>query len=491
MPDYTVDNLKVVVGDQYPARGMRYPNSFFLKNNSWDDYSYRTTYQLYYFDREKSLVEVGNIKVAKKNLGEKERALKNGVIEKLTEEFFSLGQDKSFYKELRKLPDSIGKIFLTFIRDISYDRSIWIKNKNQDVLACSLLRELTNMDAISFLDVFNGDDSKLDYCLSMLGDNPITFNVNHSYLFKNSNIHALIGNNGVGKTTLLKEIARKIVNKQFECKIIDKNEEYKIDEGIDIDYIERVLFVSFSAFDNSNLELGNRLRFEYLGLHDGAGGFKSPDTLSKEFENSLVSLLNSKKVEYIEKVLEPLKYVDYLGEHINYFFENIDNVPKVVTLYKNLSSGHRIVIHTLIMLMDILHQGVVTLFDEPETHLHPPLLGAFLQSLQTICEDYNGLLIFATHSPIIIQEVLSKNVVILRRIDDTLIFDEPNIITYGQNVSKLTRTVFGYQKVGFHKTIIDLVDEKLITKESLLNTRLLGTEAKKIALAKIYGGEDV
>ncbi|EGQ7683776.1 hypothetical protein IZS58_004730, partial [Vibrio parahaemolyticus] len=113
MPDYTVDNLKVVVGDQYPARGMRCPNSFFLKNNSWDDYSYRTTYQLYYFDREKSLVEVGNIKVAKKNLGEKERALKNGVIEKLTEEFFSLGQDKSFYKELRKLPDSIGKIFLT------------------------------------------------------------------------------------------------------------------------------------------------------------------------------------------------------------------------------------------------------------------------------------------------------------------------------------------------------------------------------------------
>ncbi|EGQ7682637.1 hypothetical protein IZS58_003551, partial [Vibrio parahaemolyticus] len=49
----------------------------------------------------------------------------------------------------------------------------------------------------------------------------------------------------------------------------------------------------------------------------------------------------------------------------------------------------------------------------------------------------------------------------------------------------------GYQKVGFHKTIIDLVDEKLITKESLLNTSLLGTEAKKIALAKIYGGEDV
>ncbi|EML0243881.1 AAA family ATPase, partial [Vibrio harveyi] len=162
------------------------------------------------------------------------------------------------------------------------------------------------------------------------------------------------------------------------------------------------------------------------------------------------SLLNSKKIEYIEKVLNPLKNVDYLDEHIEYFLENVSTPSKIIKMYKNLSSGHRIVLHTLIMLMDILHQGIVTLFDEPETHLHPPLLGAFLQSLQTICDDYNGLLVFATHSPIILQEVLSPNVVILRRIDGTLVFDEPNVITYGQNVSKLTRTAFGYQKVGFH-----------------------------------------
>ncbi|EKO3782563.1 AAA family ATPase [Vibrio harveyi] len=491
MSHIELNNPKVIVGEQYPSRGMRIPNSFFLKNNSWNDFNYLTTYQLYYFDSNKSLVEIGNIKIAKGSLKSKERPFANGVIDCITDDYFSLGQDKSFYIGLRDLPEGIGESFLIFMRDLSYNRSIWIKNKNIEVLEWSLFRDLTNMDVISFLGVFKGEDSKLNYCLSMLGDNPLKFNVDHRYPFKNSNIHAIIGNNGVGKTTFLKDIAKKIVENQFECKIIDNQDKHKIDDGIDIDYIEKVLFVSFSAFDNSNLDLGRRSKFEYLGLHDGSGGFKGPEKLSKEFEDSLESLLNSKKIEYIEKVLNPLKNVDYLDEHIEYFLENVSTPSKIIKMYKNLSSGHRIVLHTLIMLMDILHQGIVTLFDEPETHLHPPLLGAFLQSLQTICDDYNGLLVFATHSPIILQEVLSPNVVILRRIDGTLVFDEPNVITYGQNVSKLTRTAFGYQKVGFHKTIMELIDEDLISKKSLLENKLLGTEAKKVALAKISGDKDV
>ncbi|WP_194090841.1 AAA family ATPase [Vibrio hibernica] len=486
-----MDEVKIIVGDQFPSKSSIYPESFFLKNNLWDDYSYTTTYQAYYIDNKKEFHDIGRTKIARKNLKAQERPLGCGLINEITEDYFSLGQDQSFYQSLRDIPNDIGTKFLLFLRDISFDRDIWTENQSLEVLRYSLFRDVTKMDAISFKGIFKGDDRKLDYQLIIPKESTTKFIVDHKLPYKNSNIHALIGNNGVGKTTFLKSLAKCIIEKDFECKIISENELKGTNKGIDIDYIERVLFVSFSAFDNSNLDFKTRSRFDYLGLHDGNGGFKGPEVLSKEFECSLESLINSKKIEYIKKVLEPLKNVGYLGEHIEFFFENIGEIPKIVSMYKKLSSGHRIVLHTLVLLMDMLHQGVVTLFDEPETHLHPPLLGAFLQSIQEVCDEYNGLLIFATHSPIILQETLSENVFVLRRFDNELALDKPDVVTYGQNVSKLTRTAFGYQNVGFHKTVRELVDNSSITKENISLNDQLGSEAKKVAWNAIYGSEDV
>ena len=362
-----MDNIKVYVGDQLPDVIARFPESFFLKNNIWNDFSYLTTYRLYYIDDGKKSIDIGDFKVAKKGLESLQRPLGNGLISEVSEDYFSLGQDKSLYTYLKELPNNLGEKFLILLRDISFDRSIWLKNKKEEVLEKSLFRDLTKMDAISFQALFQGKGGKLEYCLTINNGQSLNFNINHSLPFKNSNIHAIIGNNGVGKTTFLKEIAKNIVERNFTCRIIN-NKAADLEEGIDIDYIERVLFVSFSAFDNSRLDFMSRSRFDYLGLHNDEGGFKGPEVLSQEFEESLMSLINSKQTQYIENVFEPLRNVDYLEEHIEYFFNNIGDIPKIVTMYKKLSSGHRIVLHSLVLLMDTLHQGVVTLFDEPETY---------------------------------------------------------------------------------------------------------------------------
>lgn len=475
------------MGNNFPSKEIRVSSSFFLKNNLWDDYSYVTNYQLYFIDENKEVNEIGYIKIGKKELSYKERPFSNGVIEEVSDDYFSLGQDKSYYLSLRKLPNNLGEYFLKYFRDISFNRKIWIENQDLDVLNCSLFRDVTKMDAISYQGLFLSDNN-LDYRLTIQKEVPIKFNIDNKIPFKNSNIHAIIGNNGVGKTTFLKDIAIKIVKKEFKCEIISNVND--VEDGIDIDYIEKVLFVSFSAFDNNILDIKNKKRFDYLGLHDGSGGFKSPERLNKEFKDSLENLIKTKKVSYINKVLEPLRNVDYFDEHIDYIIENIGDLSKITMLYSSLSSGHRIVIHTLVLLMDILQQGVVTLFDEPETHLHPPLLGAFLQSLQIICNEYNGLLIFATHSPIILQELLTENILVLRRLDSNVVYESPDIVTYGQNVSKLTRTVFGYQNVGFHQTIRELVDNKTLTKDNI-NLYNIGSEAKNIAWGTLYGNDDV
>lgn len=486
-----MNTINIYVGGDAPAEKVRIKESFFLKNNTWDDYSYETTYKLFYIDKEKVLLDIGTVKIAKSDLKHHVRPLKNGRVEVLPENIFSLGQDESYYSILRDLPNKSGERLLAALKDIAFDNETWIKNKDSQALHDSLQRSLTNLDVISYRKIFKGEKGKLDYCLTINGENPVSFPIDHKLPFKNSNIHAVIGNNGVGKTTFLKEIAKKIAKRKFDCKILSSVNSDDLDAGIDIDYIEKVLFISFSAFDNNIPDIKNMSRFEYLGLHDGDGGFKAPDILSKEFGESLNNLIISKELKYIKKVLEPLKNVDYLGGHIDYFFENIEEPLKIVEMYTELSSGHRIVLHTLVLLMDSLQQGIVTLFDEPETHLHPPLLGAFLQSLQVICDTYNGLLIFATHSPIILQEVLTENVLVLRRLDNDLTYTRINVVTYGQNVSKLTRTAFGYQDVGFHSTISELVVDKVLTKENISNFHQIGSEATKIAWSLFYGSDDV
>jgi predicted ATPase len=483
--------LNVYVGDDAPARAAMHKESFFLRNRTWDDYSYETTYKLFYIDKEKELLEIGTVKIAKSDLKHYERPLDNGYIKESLGKYFSLGQDESYYSALRELPNKGGERLLMMLKDIAYDREVWIKNKTSEALRDSLLRSVTNLDVISYQMVFQGKEGKLDYCLTINNETPVSFSIDHEQPFKNSNIHAVIGNNGVGKTTYLKAIAKKIEVGEFDCKILSRVNTDDVDKGIDIDYIEKVLFISFSAFDNNIPDIKKKFKFEYLGLHDGEGGFKSPDVLSKEFDESLKNLINGKKLSYIEEVLEPLENVDYLGEHIDYFFEHIEERPKIVEMYTKLSSGHRIVLHTLVLLMDSLQQGVVTLFDEPETHLHPPLLGAFLQSLQIICNTYNGLLIFATHSPIILQEILTENVLVLRRLGKDVSYTRTDVVTYGQNVSKLTRTVFGYQKVGFHNTISELVENKTLTKENISTDNRIGSEATKIAWGLPYGKDDV
>ncbi|MFM2620889.1 AAA family ATPase [Vibrio owensii] len=480
------------VGSSIPDYQRRYKNSFFLKNNSWDDYSYRTTYELYFINEDKNYHKIGHVKVAKKGLSEGERPLSDGKLEVLDCNYFSLGQDKEFYEELRGLPKNYGGLFLSSLNDISFNYKLWVENDSESALTISLMRDVTALDVVSFNLVFNGKGEKISYTVKFNYDNEeIDFSVNHrDNIYNNSNIHALIGNNGVGKTTILKDLVKKIANNDFSCQLCIPELSDILSSELEIPYIDRVIYASFSAFDNNLPTIPKGYKYDYLGLHNDSDGFKSPSDLRGEFKFALEKLLERSDNEYLVKVFEPLTKVEYLHEHVNSILDNLENIDEIISIYSDLSSGHRIVIHTLVLLMSKLRQGMITLFDEPETHLHPPLLGAFLQSLQVICNTHNGMIIFATHSPIILQEVLSSNVYVLRRVDDAAIFDRPHVTTYGQNVSKLTRTAFGYQKVGFHRTISDLVLSNVITKDNIDNIDNIGSEARKLAWTQLYRNDD-
>jgi predicted ATP-dependent endonuclease of OLD family len=74
-------------------------------------------------------------------------------------------------------------------------------------------------------------------------------------------------------------------------------------------------------------------------------------------------------------------------------------------LFGALSTGHKIVLLTITRLVETVDERSIVLFDEPEAHLHPPLLSALIRALSELLISRNGVAIVATHSPVVLQEV--------------------------------------------------------------------------------------
>jgi predicted ATP-dependent endonuclease of OLD family len=95
------------------------------------------------------------------------------------------------------------------------------------------------------------------------------------------------------------------------------------------------------------------------------------------------------------------------------------------------------------------------LLDEPEAHLHPPLLSAFIRALSDLLVNRNGVAIIATHSPVVLQEVPKICVWKIWRNGREVVVERPEIETFAENVGILTRKVFGLEVAnsGFHKLL--------------------------------------
>ena len=120
----------------------------------------------------------------------------------------------------------------------------------------------------------------------------------------------------------------------------------------------------------------------------------------------------------------------------------------------------------------------LVLFDEPETHLHPPLVAALMHAVRIVLEEKNAFAICATHSPVVLQETLARHVRIVRRIGDRFEVLTPDMETFGENVGILTYGTFGLTATAtdFHE-VLDLLIEGFSSVEeinTLFTSRLSG-----------------
>lgn len=520
-----LENIKFQVVKQSGVRRLRNPfkegnNICYLYSDGWNDYSYRTLFHMHLFDKNGQLHEVGSLKIGyyKQTIEKDTDECLGETFKKLPDNFFSLGMDVEYYNELIKLfSEDTHKIkqFLEKLNDVANSSSVLAKAKKENVFKTSLLRGLADGTIIKhqYARVINGGVPLTPFHFSYKTvegeDKPeLSFKVSPDST-PPTNMHALIGRNGTGKTTLLNSMALSIItnNQSGNMAFYDKDENSYWDEGEKIadDYFSGLVLTAFSVFDSYDefiKKQKDNKKYNYIGfreiLNDGALNLKSVDELHDEFASALADCFsNDYKRERWTDAINILKLSDgtfdeginmlnhSLGELQNKSDEKLEEKLKneAVKVIKNMSAGHSVVLLAITKLVAYVEEKTLILIDEPETHLHPPLLSAFIRALSNLLDNRNGVAIIATHSPIVLQEIPRSCVWKISRSGDVFSHSRPNIETFGENISTLTREIFGLDvlKSGFHQLLLQSVEEGKNYDDIIKNYKnKLGFEARAI-----------
>lgn len=503
-------------------------NTIYLVNDNWDDwFTYETVFIAIYFDSDGNRKNIGAVKIGQKNQQVRRPALPD-EFEKIGDEFFSLGTSESYYEELKN--QLFREEYLKSLNDIAFNLELFSKVIKYDVTSVSLMRDITSSTV------------KGQFHRMALGGAKLT-NYNFKYILPEkdfiddtnlemefdveietmppTNIHVLIGKNGVGKTTILK-------NMLYALEIAGEKKSYGKVEGWSCEF-SNIVFVSFSAFDKavdfSDYSGELPIPYTFVGLV-GKDSIKGRRKLAEDFFESLYKIIKGTKnklwrdtVDILESdnTFTELHIKDWAKVDINTSILNEikSNNPKnenetdpqykvrieqecykneIIPQFMMMSSGHKVILLTIAKLVELVEEKTLVLLDEPEEHLHPPLVSAFIRALSNLLIYRNGVGIIATHSPVIVQEVPKKCVWILRRSGKYLKNERPKIETFGENLGELTSEIFGYEVTnsGFHK-MLQTVAEKEATYRGAVRFfhDELGIEARAILKSYMYAKEHV
>lgn len=497
-------------------------NQAFLFVDNWDDWGkYRTQFSLHVADENGEAHHIGSVKIGQKGLmpsarvsqGHRAPAL-DETFNVLDESYFSLGQSESYYESLNELSDALRMRVLKGLRDCAADLGIFEGYRTEEVMRESLLRDVVESTVAGRLNRLSRGDAKLTrfaftYCFPARGRRPpasMTFDVIPESQ-PPTNVHVLIGRNGVGKTRCMRLLALALLGREpDDGKSAGTIEMQAEDTGGAVAFSGLVL-VSFSAFDEFELEPAeaDAVNCRQVGLRYPASSkrsstAKSFDDLGTDFANSLTRCQSGVLAGRWRTAVRTLEEDDLFAEAdvTSLLDEESDESlrARARRLFKKLSSGHAIVLLTVTCLVELVDERTLVLLDEPEGHLHPPLLASFVRCLSDLLVRRNGVAIVATHSPVVLQEVPQSCAWKLRRSGRTAIVERPTVKTFGENIGVLTRDVFGLQitQSGFHKLLRDAVADgsSYLRVLNKFNGEL-GDEAKAIVQALIAerdGGAD-
>lgn len=329
-----------------------------------------------------------------------------------------------------------------------------------------------------------------------------------------SRVIAFIGHNGCGKSTSLYQIAKVLFATPSDRRIYaDVLSIEPSTAGIN-----KLLFFSYSAFDNfvlPGLTLSD-YRLIANGLEDNEGRFifcgtrdvktelneyisqyekekkernenstndflpiellknnrqshvclKEIDKLANEFVSAYKIINDENKIDILQKIINDSKILlPSLYEDIKWVM-NISTEEEFEDLFLQKSTGIKFFLHSLFHLIAYTEENSIILFDEPENHLHPPFLSFMMKSFRQIIHQNHSVMLVATHSPVVLQETMSKNIFILHRWGNNITFRKPRIETYGESFGIINSYVFNLNTdISNYHDVMDELYEKWNCKE--------------------------
>ena len=504
------------------GRSTAFNAKYGLKKDNWNDYGFRTTYMLFKKIDENSYESLGVVNILKQGqLADMQHTLPD-AFDKLPKEFVSVGASVDYYFALNKLEVSERNKLLALLRDINrYPKSIE-KFSSEEGWKTSLFRDRSKLDEVS--SYLTKTKAVLDNEYSEIADEGLAFDFtptgwktgleidfsgnssDFTRTFRGrrargslpSRISVLIGRNGSGKSTLLSRLARvAFASPQERVRKIIKPLGDMTPNGLGF---MKIITISYSAFDSFALPVvyagdikrlaqppsGSEGKFVFCGLRDvraeatqllevlgqpdqskeveqperyDIARLRTLEELAGEFEDMILGIKENGKLENLFEVLQPI-FRDNSFRHSNLTDLKSFMTEEPSEYFLSLSTGHKICLHSIVSLVRHLVPQSLVLFDEPETHLHPPLTAALMHSLSLALYKANAFAVVATHSPVVVQETLAEHVNVISRIGDQFTIKQPDLETFGENVGLLTNDLMNLRadEANFYFVLDELVD---------------------------------
>lgn len=460
--------------DTWPPNMGDYKNCLVLYDDNWNDYGYKTTFHVTFCNAQGDCIKIGDVKIYyydyDQNRTDEYGSAVSGVIERnisqLNKKFCSLGQTLAYYQNLKnECPNNYLDI-LKRLNDIAINQKVRARFIDEDGVQTSLLRNSSAEKALNEAEGLLKTDQLIQKDISFKYFTKVPYNDNRTQIVfdfkRNENIpyriNALIGKNGVGKTQILSHLAESLSG--ITLNVLDKEESFEGKRPP----VDKVISISYSAFDEFRKRVTKNIVYQensyaYCGIQSEHGTL-SLNELKKNFTAALETIRKKDRLESWKIIMQELIEKEHLDLIEKAAEGEIDQI--------HWSSGQYILLCTMTEAIATIEKESLLLFDEPELHLHPNAVANTLRMLYKLLEEFDSYAIFATHSPLIVQEIPSKYVQILSRIDNVLTVRKPALECFGENVTNITNDIFDVNSSeSNYKMILRNLSEKMSFEDIL------------------------
>lgn len=438
---------------------------FYLKSILWDDYGHKTSFDLQYIDQEGNSSSIGRVKICKKNENKTLDVIPKSFTS-LDLDYCSLGQETSYYSRIKRILGEDAISFLYAMKDAAIFSRISDDFISDLGFRHSLLRDNSADTALNLgryvLAGFDPDDRvNFTYKTQLAYAPDFDFNIKFDFGKINqednfNRVIAIIGENGVGKTSLLSNLAKSIANQQKNCFL----PHYPL--------FTKVVAASYSMFDRFYDIDARAFNFEYCGMHNNEGGLMKPEQLKERHKHNAetINALNRGKslIKFLGNILPDDMLEDLFKDDFEFKYDAYEDY------YGKMSSGQTMLTNLIIDITANVRSNCLIMIDEPEVHLHPNAITQIINVVNLVCERFSSCCIMATHSPLVIQSLLSRNVLIMGRdIDGKPVVRQMRVESLGENLTTINEEVFsnGQSDKYYRRLIEKAVKGKKNTDEVL------------------------